>query len=174
MKTLLAALMLCSCLPVFAADKPSAEMLGRWVGGKWVGDAHFVDSEYSKAGTGGGVSTCAWPPDHVFVVCDQDVKDNGKAMRFLSVYSFDPANGSYHFFGLSPEGDRPRAGDVSITAEGTHWEYLTKTTIKEKPVWFRTTNQFKGADQVDWWSEYSTDEGKSWTRTGGGTEKREK
>ena len=103
--------------------------------------AHFVDTAYSKAGTGGGVSTCAWSPDHIFVVCDQDVKDNGTALRFLSIYSFDPKTSTFHFFGLSPEGDRPRTGDVNITADGTHWEYLTKTTMKEKPVWFRTVNQ---------------------------------
>ena len=175
MKIFLAVLIVCTSFPGFSIDnKPSAEVLGRWVGGKWVGDAHFLDTDYSKAGSGGGVSTCAWSPDHIFVVCDQDVKDKGKAMRFLSVYSFDAMTGTYHFFGLSPDGDRPRTGDVNITADGTHWEYLTKTTIKDKPVWFRTINQFKGNDQVDWWSEYSTDEGQHWTKTGGGSEKREK
>ena len=158
----------------FAGDKPSADVMGRWVGGKWVLESHALDTDYSKAGSGSGVSTCAWSPDHVFVVCDQDVKDGGQAMRFLSIYSFDPASGSYHFFGISPEGGRPHAGDVAVSENGAHWEYLTKTTVKEKPVWFRTVNQFKNADEVDWWSEYSTDEGKHWTKTGGGTEKREK
>jgi len=174
MKRFAAILLFCTALPALATDKPSADVLGRWVGGKWVGDAHFVDTDFSKAGTGGGVSTCAWSPDHIFVVCDQDVQDNGKAMRFLSVYSFDPAAGSFHFFGLSPDGDRPRVGDVSISENGAHWEYLTKTTIKGAPVWFRTTNQFKSNDQVDWWSEYSKDEGKNWVKTGGGAESRKK
>jgi len=175
MKKLLAVLLLCFFLPVLAADtKPTADVLNRWVGGKWVGDAHFFDTAYSKAGMGGGVSTCVWSPDHIFVVCDQDVKDNGTALRFLSIYSFDPKTGTFHFFGLSPEGDRPRTGDVNITADGTHWEYLTKTTMKEKPVWFRTVNQFLGNNKVEWWSEYSTDEGQHWTKTGEGAEKREK
>lgn len=175
MKLLWILLIVCCSLEVFAADtKPTSEVLNRWVGGKWVGDAHSVDSDYSKAGTGGGVSTCAWSPDHIFVVCDQDVKDNGTAMRFLSIYAFDPKTRTYHFYGLSPEGDRPRTGDVNISADGTHWEYVTKTEIKGKLVWFRTINQFKGNDQVDWWSEYSTDEGQRWTKTGGGTEKRQK
>jgi hypothetical protein len=175
MKRLLAMVAILASLSMWAVDtKPSAEVLNRWVGGKWVGDAHSVDTDYSKAGTGGGVSTCAWSPDHIFVVCDQDVKDNGTAMRFLSIYSFDPKNSAHHFYGLSPDGSRPRNGDVSISSDGTHWEYLTKTEIKDKPVWFRTTNQFKGDDQVDWWSEYSTDEGQHWTKTGWGVEKREK
>jgi len=174
MKTALVLVIACSSFSTFAADKPTADVLNRWVGGKWVGDAQFLDTDYSKASTGGGVSTCSWSPDHIFVVCDQDVKDNGTSMRFLSVYAFDPKTSTYHFFGLSPDGDRPRTGEVSISGDGTRWEYLTKTTIKEKPVWFRTINQFKGADQVDWWSEYSTDEGQHWTRTGGGKETRQK
>jgi hypothetical protein len=102
------------------------------------------------------------------------MKDNGGETRSLSVYSFGPKNGAYHFFGLSSEGGRPRAGDVSISADGAHWEYLTKAEIKSKPVWFRTVNQFLGSDKVEWWSEYSTDEGQHWTKTGEGTEKREK
>jgi hypothetical protein len=68
----------------------------------------------------------------------------------------------------------PRTGEVTISAEGTHWEHLTKTEIKNKPVWFRTINQFKNNDQVGWWSEYSIDEGEHWTKTGGGLEEREK
>lgn len=175
MKKILAILLLCFSLPVLAADtKPTADVLNRWVGDKWVGDAHFFDTDYSKAGTGGGVSTCVWSPDHIFVVCDQDVKDNGTALRFLSIYAFDPKTSTYHFYGLSPDGSQPRTGDVNITADGTHWEYLTKTTTKEKPVWFRTVNQFLGNNKVEWWSEYSTDDGQHWTKTGEGAEKREK
>jgi len=41
-------------------------------------------------------------------------------------------------------------------------------------VQFRTTNQFHGNDKVEWWSEFSTDDGKTWTKTGEGTETREK
>ena len=173
MKTILAALIF--TLPLFAADaKPPTDMLNRWVGGKWVSDAHFLDTEYSKAREGSSATTCAWSPEHVFVVCDQAVTDNGEAMLFLSVYGFDPKAGTYHFYGLSPEGGRPRVGDLTISADGTHWEYMMKTEIENKAVWFRTTNQFKGNDQVDWWSEYSTDAGQHWTKTGGGLEKREK
>lgn len=159
-------------LTATAVEKSGADVLDRWVDGKWVGDAHFVDSEYSKSGNGGGVNHCAWSPAHLFVVCDQDVNDNGKALRFLSIYSFDLEKGSYHFAGLSPAADHPRTGEVSITENGSHWEYMTKTSIGEKPVWFRTINQFKTNDLVDWWSEYSTDGGRQWTKMGSGSEKR--
>jgi hypothetical protein len=174
MKPLLLALILSCVVSSSAAYKPNADVLNQWVGGKWISDAHFFDTDYSKARTGSSITTCDWSPDHIFVVCDQDVKDNGTPLRFLSVYSFDPKTGTYHFFGLSPDGDRPRTGVVSISPDATRWEYMTKTTIKDKPVWFSTINQFSGLNKVDWWSEYSTDEGQHWTRTAEGTEKRQK
>jgi hypothetical protein len=175
MKRTLAMLILYCSLPALGADtKPTADVLNRWVGGTWVSDAHFFDTDYSKARTGSSVTKCAWSPDHIFIVCDQAVKDSGEPLQFLSVYAFDPKTGMYHFFGLSPEGDRPRTSDVSISADGAHWEYLMKTEIRDKPVWFRTINQFKGNDQVEWWTESSSDEGQHWTKTGEGSEKRQK
>jgi hypothetical protein len=63
---------------------------------------------------------------------------------------------------------------VTITSEGTHWEYLTKTEIGGKPVTFRTINEFRTADHIDWWSEYSIDNGAHWIKMGGGSEKRQK
>ena len=175
MKAFLITLILCTSLPIFAADnKPSADVLGRWVGGTWPLEGKMLDSDYSKAMTVTGVSNCAWSPDHVFVVCDQAIIADGKPSRDLSIFAFDPETGTYHFFGLSPSGDRPRAGEVTITSEGTHWEYLTKTEIGGKPVTFRTINEFRTADHIDWWSEYSIDNGAHWVKMGGGSEKRQK
>ncbi len=174
MKTAVAALIFCCSLAAIAADNHTADVLNRWVGGKWTSDAHFYNTEFSQARTGSSVTTCSWSPDHIFVVCDQDVTDGGAALRFLSVYAFDPKTSTYHFYGLSPEGDRPRTGDVDISTDGARWEYLTKTEIKAKPVWFRTVNQFKDNDHVDWWSEYSTDDRRHWTKTGEGAESRQK
>jgi hypothetical protein len=63
---------------------------------------------------------------------------------------------------------------VIISADGNHWEYQNKTDIKGKPVQFRTINVFRNPDYIEWWSEYSTDDGQHWTRMGGGSEKRKK
>lgn len=174
MKPFFAALILCASLPLLAADKPTADVLNRWVGGKWPLDGKMLDTDYSKATTVTGASTCGWSPDHVFMICDQSIMEDGKPSRDLSVYAFDPENSTFHFFGLSPSGERPRIGDVTISTDGAHWEYFTKTEIKGKPVQFRTINEFRNADHIDWWSEYSTDDGAHWVRMGGGTEKREK
>src|SRR5664279_5582144 len=131
MKPLLAALILFSSLSMFAADsKPNAAIIGRWVGGTWPLEGKMLDSDYSKAMTVTGVSNCAWSPDHVFVVCDQAIIAEGKPSRDLSVYAFDPESSTYHFYGLSPSGERPRTGEVTISADGARWEYQTTTDIK--------------------------------------------
>src|SRR5450631_2951026 len=62
--------------------------------------------------------------------------------------------------------------DQSIVADGAHWEYLSNTEVKGKAVQFRTINEFRTADHIDWWSEYSTDGGAHWVKMGGGSEKR--
>ena len=174
MKPYLAALLLCTALTMFADDKPTADVLNRWVGGKWPLDGKMLDTDYSKATTVTGVSTCGWSPDHVFMICDQSIMEDGKPSRGLSVYVFDNANSTFRFFGLSPSGERPRTSDVTISADGSRWEYFTKTEIKGKPVQFRTINEFRNADHIDWWSDYSTDGGAHWVRMGGGSETREK
>jgi hypothetical protein len=160
-----------TCL--FAADKPAGDALSRWVGGKWVGDGQFVDSAYSKAAKVGGVTTCAWSPNHVFLVCDQDVTFAGTPMRDLSIYVFDPKANTFHFYQVTPEGAQPHVTSLDISDDATKWIYLGSAEREGKKVLFRTTNQFHGNDQVDWWSEASGDDGKTWTKTASGTESRQ-
>jgi hypothetical protein len=161
---------------VFATDapKPTADALSRWVGGKWVGDGKLVDSDYSKAMAVSGVTNCAWSPNHTFVVCDQAITADGKPDRALSIYAFDPDKAAYHMFGMSPSGERPRVTELNITPDHNRWEYLGKAEIKGKPVEFRTVNVFRDDNHVDWWSEYSIDDGAHWVRTGEGKESRQK
>lgn len=161
-------------LALHAADnKPGADTLGRWVGGKWIGNGTLVDSDYSKAMKVGGVTTCAWSPDHIFVVCDQAVKANDKPGRELSLYGYDPEAGKFHFYGLSPSEAMPRTPELVISGDGNRWEYLSTETIKGKSMRFRTVNIFHDADHVEWWSDYSADGGQHWTKMGQGTESRQ-
>ncbi len=173
MKPLVRILLFLICsLYLHAAD--GSDVLNRWVGGKWVGSGKFVDSTYSKANTASATTKCAWSPDHVFVVCDQDILFGGAPMRDLSIYSFAPKSGKYYFYGISLGEEKARSTALAISDEGAHWVYANTTEIGGKPVQFRTTNQFLNADTVKWWTEFSTDEGKTWTKTGEGEEKREK
>lgn len=93
-------------------------------------------------------------------------------MRDLSIYAFDPKANTFHFYQVTPTGEQPHSGSLEISADGTTWIYLGSGEIGAKKVQFRTTNRFHGNDQVEWWSEASADDGKTWTRTGGGTESR--
>lgn len=174
MKRVISILLLCSSLSLVAADKPNAEVLGRWVGGKWPLEGKMLDTEFSKAISVTGVSNCGWSPDRVFMICDQSLVVDGKPDRALSVYVFDPDNSTFHFYGLSPTGGAPHTSDVVISADGNHWEYQNNSEIKGKTVQFRTINEWRSADSIEWWSEYSSDEGQHWTKMGGGSEKRQK
>lgn len=161
---------------LYGADnaKPGVDALGRWVGGKWPGEGKMLDTDYSKAATVSFVSNCAWSPEHVFVICDQTITANGKPDRALSIYGFDPEKSAYHMFGMSPAGERPRVTELVISPDQSRWEYLGKTEISGKPVEFRTVNIFRDNDHVEWWSEYSTDQGQHWIRMGGGKESRQR
>ncbi len=175
MKRCLVAVMLCTSLLGFGADARSqAEVLGRWVGGTWVGSGKFVETAYSQARTVSGATTCAWSPDHIFVVCDQDVMDGTAKMRLLSIYGFDPKKKTFHFYGLSLEGDAPRSGTLLVNSAGNRFEYFSDAEINGKKVQFMTTNEFKTDDEVEWSSSFSTDEGQHWTKMGGGSEQRKK
>ena len=174
MKRVLPVLVLFSWLPLFAADKANADALNRWVGGKWPLQGKMLDTDYSKAVTVTGVSNCGWSPDHVFLICDQSLVEDGKPSRELSVYVYDPEKETFHFFGMSPAGGRPHSTDLSISADGTHWVYSSQNEINGKTVQFRTINEFRNPDHVDWWSEYSSDGGSHWVKMGGGAETRQK
>jgi len=162
-------------LSLWAVDSASgAEVLNRWVGGKWVGNGQFVDSAFSKANTASATTRCVWSPDHVFVICDQDINFGGTPMRELSIYTFTPKNGKFYFYGVSLGEETPRHTDLDIKDNGDRWLYTSTNDIQGKSVEFRTTNHFLNNDTVEWWTEFSTDGGKTWTKTGGGKEVRQK
>jgi hypothetical protein len=119
------------------------------------------------------VTRCIWSPNHIFVVCDQDVNFGGRPMHDLSIYTFDPQTSRFYFYGVSLGNEKPRSTALDISENGERWTYSSTADIKGKRVQFRTINQFHGNDHVEWWSEYSTDGGKNWTKTGSGKESRD-
>lgn len=176
MKLLARLLFVIGCsLALMAADTiPPAGALNRWVGGKWVSSGQFVDSAYSHANKTSAVTKCAWSPDRIFVICDQDINFGGTPLRDLSIYTFAPKTNKFYFYGVSLGEEKPRSTVLEITENGDHWVYSSTAEIDGKSVQFRTANQFHGADRVQWWTEFSTDGGKTWTKTGEGNETREK
>ena len=135
-------------LAPFSADaKPSAHLLNRWVGGKWVGDGRFTDSDYSKKNTATVVTHCSCSPDHVFVVCDQDVNFGGTPMRDLSIHAFDPKSGQYYFYRIIYRPGESAQHEAGHQRRRQRWMYSSSQTIKDKVVDFRTTNLFHGNDR---------------------------
>jgi len=176
MKMVASLLFVIGCsLTLLAADTaPPADRLNRWVGGKWVSTGQFLDSAYSHANKTSAVTKCAWSPDHIFVICDQDIDFGGTPLRTLSIYTFAPKTNKFYFYGISLGEETPHHTALEISENGELWVYSSSDEIKGKSVQFRTTNQFHGNDKVDWWTEFSTDDGKTWTKTGEGNETREK
>ncbi|MGC2108242.1 MAG: hypothetical protein WA655_01915 [Candidatus Korobacteraceae bacterium] len=176
MNLLMRALFAITCsVTLFAADPtPGVKVLNRWVGGRWVGTGQFVDSAFSKSNKSSATTKCAWSPDHMFVICDQDIDFGGTPMRDLSVYTFALKNSKFYFYGISLGEEQPRHAALDITENGDRWTYSSTNEIKGQTVQFRTVNQFHGNDAVEWRSEFSTDGGKSWTKTGQGNETRQK
>jgi hypothetical protein len=164
-----------SAAALYAADAtPGADVLNRWVGGKWVGSGQFVESGFSKANKSSAVTTCVWSPDHIFVICDQDINLGGTPMRDLSIYAFAPQTNKFHHYAVSLSQEKPRNSALDISENDDRWVYSSIDHIKGKSVAFRTVDQFRGADTVLWRSEFSTDGGRNWTKTGEGKESRQR
>jgi hypothetical protein len=160
---------------LLAADAThGADVLNRWVGGKWVGSGQFVDSDFSKANKSSAVTTCVWSPDRIFVICDQDINFGGTPMRDLSIYTFAPKTNKFYFYGVSLGQEKPRNTSLDIGENGDRWVYSSTNDIKGKSIQFRTVNQFHGMDTVEWRSEFSADGGKTWTKTAEGKETRQR
>lgn len=86
MKTLLTALILCTSMPLCAADQATADALNRWVGGKWPLDGKMLDTDYSKALPVTGVKTLRGLsselvifnqsyPGHILLTIEADVNE---------------------------------------------------------------------------------------------------
>jgi hypothetical protein len=158
---------------MLAADAKPGHRPPQPMGGRQMGQfPQFVDSDYSKANSATAVTRCIWSPNHIFVVCDQDVNFGGRPMHDLTIYTFDPQTSRFYFYRVS-RNEKPRSTALDISENGERWTYSSTADIKDKSVQFRTTNQFHGNDHVEWWSEYSIDGGKNWTKTGSGKESRE-
>ena len=116
--------MLCS-LSLWAADSAAgADVLNRWVGGKWVGSGQFVDSAYSKANT-------ASRNHQMRVVARPRLRHlrSGHRLRwhaacatFRSTASLQrPA--SIYFYGISLGEEKARNTALDITDSGERWVY---------------------------------------------------
>jgi hypothetical protein len=99
-----------------------------------------------------------------FFVCQQTV--NGKVDALVI---FAPSDSAGHYFTQSVMPDGSATGRGELVIDGSHWVFSSKEDDNGKSTFYRTTNDFTGADRIHFESAQSAD-GKSWTTTRTGDE----
>ncbi|HZS43830.1 MAG TPA: hypothetical protein VFC63_01900 [Blastocatellia bacterium] len=138
--------------------------------GKWQSKGVTLDTPYSKAGTNGAETNCVWSQNRGYMVCDQLVHTADGPSNDLSIYTYNPTDNSFSFFGLSRNDAHART--PKLTIEGNLWTYSGGFDNKDgKHISFRTVNDFKSRDLVTYVTEYSED-GQHWIQMGSGSSTR--
>jgi len=154
---------------LFAQDGSPLDKLGAFAG-KWKTEGKSLDTPYSKAGTNSAETNCSWSANHGYLVCDQTVHISDGTSNDLSIYTYNAADKSFSFFGISRNDSHVRT--PKLTIEGNLWTYSGGFDNKDgKHISFRTVNEFKSNSLVTYVSEYSED-GQHWNQTGSGSSTR--
>lgn len=148
--------------PLPASAAPIDE-LNRFAG-TWQSQGTFVDSPYQKAGSATATTNCAWSLDHGFMICQQSVTMNGAPDSDLGIYTYDATANVYHFYNVH----QSRTTTSNIIVDGNTITYPFSFTAGGKSVVIRTLNIWQNADSYLWRTEYSTDNGATWSLMGSG------
>jgi hypothetical protein len=133
--------------------------------GTWSTQGTFLTTPYSTAGTAAGTASCAWSNDRQFMICQQNVTLSGKTDHDVTIYAYDESKQAYRFYNI-------HAGDstsTTITVNGDTVTYPFTFTDGGQSVQIRTINAWKGSSYYDWRTEYSNDNGATWTPMASGT-----
>jgi hypothetical protein len=152
------------------APRKEIEKLDAFVG-EWTASGAMKDTAYSKAGPGSSRFTCAWAPNHGFLVCDQLIDLADGVANSLTIYTYNEKDNAFAFLAVSRNDPRPRTPKLKI--EGKVWTYSGEFDDGIKHIQVRTTNEFTSATTLVWRSEYSED-GAKWTVMGQGSDTRTK
>jgi len=105
----------------------------------------------------------------LYFACEQTL--NGKVLALI-VYTAGESRGHINTRTIAPNGLAGGRGDLVI--EGARWTYLDKPQAGLTGPWSRVENVIVDRDHIRFEEFESADEGKTWTRTNGGTEDRVK
>src|SRR5215467_1658919 len=105
---------------LFAQDASPLEKLGAFAG-KWESKGKSLDTPFSKAGTNSAETNCNWSPNRGYLVCDQTVHTSDGTSNDLSIYTYNAADKSFSFFGLSRNDSHVRT--PKLTIDGNLWTY---------------------------------------------------
>ena len=146
-----------------AAAPSGLAQLDRFVG-TWQSTGTFVASAYSKAGEATATTTCGWSTDRLFLICQQSVTLNGTPIHDVAIYTYDDATKTYHYYNVNVT----RGDGAQIAVDGDTITYAGSFMDGSKRVLTRTLNVWVSPQRYTWRSEYSADDGKSWTLTASG------
>lgn len=152
--------------PAFVSAAP-IDQLNR-LAGTWQSTGTFIDSPYQKGGPATATTTCAWSNDHGFMICQQSVVMNGAPDSDLGIYTYDPTANVYRFDNVHAS----RTTSSTILVDDKSITYPFSFTDNGKSVVIRTLNVWQGPDAYTWRTEFSTDNGATWTLMGSGKSQR--
>ena len=133
MKLLFRLLLIGFSLSLWAADSAAgADVLNRWVGGKWVGSGQFVDSAYSQANNATLRPNARGRPTTSSSSAIRTSFLAASPCANLSIYTFAPKTGKYYFYGISLGEEKARNTALEITDNGERWVYSSTNEIKGK------------------------------------------
>jgi hypothetical protein len=134
--------------------------------GVWKGTGMFYATPYSKAGPSSDTTTCRWESGRAYLVCSQTNESPYGPGVQLSIYA---RKGDGYVFDRVDRDGTIHTGEVAVA--GTTWTYPFAFTDRNgKRVLMRTINDFSTPGVNKWRSEFSIDDGKTWTRTAEGVE----
>jgi hypothetical protein len=148
-----------------AAQTPAAELAPV---GRFAGHWNFTGKVNTPAGSVQIHSNtyCHWAPSGAFLVCDQENEGPEGKTHDLAVYTWLPEEKLLVMFPVRRH--NRDVGPLRITATGDDISYESSWQQTR----YRTVNHFSSKRALTWYSEESSDEGKTWKRTGEGEGKR--
>lgn len=157
---LLAVLACNATIPAQADEDARALYLGTWQG-----TGTMYATPYSKAGPSSDTTTCSWAAGTTYLVCAQHHQSPYGPGDQLTVYTH--SEGGYSFQNIDASGT---ARTLPVLVKGTTWTYASTFDDSGSHVSIRTVNEFPSPGVENWYTEYSKDGGKHWTRMAEGVE----
>ena len=147
-----------------AADPPQGVAAIWAYAGTWKTEMEHFDTAHSKAGHEKTTLRNACWKDGAYVVCNQYVDGDSKA---LLVFTYNAKDNAYTSYPIPKDGGEPGKGTMTI--EGNVWTYPWQTTEKDVTTYFRVVNTWTTKDHIEFRQEYSTDK-VHWTQMAKGEE----
>ena len=135
-----------------AADGPKGIEAIWAYAGTWKTETEHFDTAHSKAGHEKVTLHNSCWKDGGYVVCNQYVDGDSKA---LLVFTYNEKENVYTSYPIPKDGSA--AGRGTLIIDGNVWTFPWESTEKDVTTYFRVVNIFVTPDKIEFRQEYSTD-----------------